>query len=156
MGTERKQAATTIRHRGSTVSGETVTIASGGTAGVQGSAVKADQALSIQAKNVVIESVADSHTHTDKTQAVNGEVRMGQGDPSGSLTQADSKTKRGYLRQVVSQLTGQSVAINAEEDLTVAGGDVTVTVNTVNNVRTIILNSKDYIYIPDLREYSMV
>jgi hypothetical protein len=48
------------------------------------------------------------------------------------------------------------VAINAEEDLTVAGGDVTVTVNTVNNVRTIILNSKDYIYIPDLREYSMV
>jgi hypothetical protein len=60
------------------------------------------------------------------------------------------------FRQLVSQLTGQSVAINAEEDLTVAGGDVTVTVNTVNNVRTIILNSKDYIYIPDLREYSMV
>ena len=59
-GTERKQEATTIRHRGSTVSGETVTIASGGTSGVQGSAVNAEEALRIQAKDVEIESVADS------------------------------------------------------------------------------------------------
>jgi len=82
-GTERKQVATTIRHRGSAVLGETVTIASGATAGVQGSAVKAEQALRIQAKDVEIESVADSHTHTDKTRAVNGEVRVGQEGPNG-------------------------------------------------------------------------
>jgi len=136
-GTERKQVATTIRHRGSAVLGETVTIASGATAGVQGSAVKAEQALRIQAKDVEIESVADSHTHTDKTRAVNGEVRVGQEGPNGSLGQSDSKTKRGYLRQVVSQVTGQSVAINAEEDLTVAGGVVrgeTVAVNAGGDV----------------------
>ena len=103
---------------------------------MQGSAVKAEEALRIQAKDVVIESVADSHTRTDKTRAVNGEVRSGD-DTSWSLTQSDSKTKRGYLRQVVSQVTGQSVAINAEEDLTVAGGVVrgeTVAVNAGGDV----------------------
>ena len=104
-GTERKQEATTIRHRGSTVSGEAVTIASGATTGVQGSEVKAEQALRIQAKDVEIESVADRHTHTDKTRAVNGEVRFGD-DTSGSLTHSDSKTKQTRIEQVVSQLIG--------------------------------------------------
>jgi hypothetical protein len=135
-GTERKQVATTIRHRGSTVSGETVTIASGGTSGVQGSAVKAEEALRIQAKDVVIESVADRHTHTDKTQAVNGEVRSGD-DTSWSLTYSDSKTKQTRIEQVASQLTGQLVAINVDEDLTVAGGVVrgeTVAVNAGGDV----------------------